>query len=37
MTRWAAIVARIEEMRDSYNILFGKPVEKETFGRIRRR
>jgi hypothetical protein len=37
MTRWAANVTRIEEMRDSYNILVGKPEEKGTFGRIRRR
>jgi hypothetical protein len=37
MTRWAANVARIEEMRESYNILVGKPEEMGTFGRIRRR
>jgi hypothetical protein len=35
--RWAGHVAHIEEMRNIYNILVGKPKGKRPLGRPRRR
>jgi sulfite reductase beta subunit-like hemoprotein len=35
--RWAGQVARMEEMRNSYNISVGKPEGKRPRGRTRRR
>jgi hypothetical protein len=34
---WARHIARIEQMRNEYNILVGKPYEKIQLGRPRRR
>jgi hypothetical protein len=35
--RWTGHVARIEEKRNAYRILVGKPEEKRSLGRPRRR
>jgi hypothetical protein len=35
--RWAGHVARMEETRNAYRILVGKPEEKSPLGRPRRR
>jgi hypothetical protein len=35
--RWAAHVARMEEMRNAYKILVGKPEGKRSVGRHRHR
>jgi hypothetical protein len=35
--RWAGHEAHIREIRDAYNILFGKPEGKRPLGRHRRR
>ena len=35
--RWAGHVARIEEGRSTFEILTGKPTEKRTLGKPRRR
>ena len=35
--RWASHVARMEECRSAFKILSGKPIEKRTLGRPRRR
>jgi hypothetical protein len=35
--RWAGHVARIEEKRNAYRILVGKPEEKRPLGRPRHR
>jgi cell wall assembly regulator SMI1 len=37
MIRWAVLVARIGDMRNSYYILDGKPEGKRPLGRLRRR
>jgi hypothetical protein len=35
--KWAVHVARMGDMRNAYNILFGKPNEKRPLGRPRHR
>jgi hypothetical protein len=35
--RWAGHVARLDEKRNAYNILVGKPEGKRLLGRLRRR
>jgi hypothetical protein len=35
--RWVRYEARVEEMRNAYNILVGKPEGKKALGKTRRR
>jgi hypothetical protein len=35
--RWAGYLAQIEEMRNAYRLLVGKPEGKRPLGRLRRR
>jgi len=35
--RWTGLVARMEEMRNAYSILVGKPEGKRSLGRPHRR